>query len=149
MKLIFILTDCSSPSSYFSCLGLLTPTSYLLNCLSNRYFHWPLFLLASPNTCVYFYCLIFHPRDWNLYVHPWPSPASCRTKLYWKGVHDSPLQECAPLGLPPVSSILLLPNSWFGAWHFRCVLRKFFIEWVSELFPLGMLLFCLYHPHFI
>lgn len=29
------------------------------------------------------------------------------------------------------------------------VLDKFFIEWVSELFPLVMLLFCLHHPHCI
>ena len=72
MNLIFILTDQLCPNTYFS-FWFLVFISYLLNCLSNRYFHWTFI----PPACLSYLhmCLLL------LFDLPPPGPESICSPL--------------------------------------------------------------------
>lgn len=146
MKLICILTDCPSPHTYFSLLGLLSFTPSLLN-WATGIFTEPLYLLLAYPTHM-FIIWLFTPMA-RIYMFTFdlvlfPTGLTFLKKSSW-----SILKNICPVLPSPNHPVLFCMSAALKGPDISEVLNNFFTKWVSRLFPLVVLLCCLPYLHFI
>lgn len=149
MKLICMLTGCPSPGTYFSLPGPLSPASFV-KLFEQQVFSLDLYTSCWPPThaCLLLLFDLSPPGLDSICLH-WPVLFSTGVNFSEKEFMIYPYKTMPHSIFPKPSIFLVSIPAASTESGISELLKKFFMEWVSELFPLDMLPFCLYHPHFI